>query len=150
MDNNYIVSIPKNLKEIQSKLFFGLTKRQLIGFGIGGLLGVLIFLSLKNFSLDLAMYSLFFIVAPIIFATIYKKDGMYVEQWIKLMIEQKYLNPKKRRYKVTRQNYQLARKRGIFINEKHIQNKPKRQRVEENKPVSSPTIINKPKQREAK
>ena len=34
MNNNFVVSIPKELKTIKSKLFFGLTKRQLIGFGI--------------------------------------------------------------------------------------------------------------------
>ncbi|MGQ0518006.1 PrgI family protein [Bacillus sp. D-CC] len=34
MNNNFVVSIPKELKTIKSKLFFGLTKRQLIGFSI--------------------------------------------------------------------------------------------------------------------
>jgi hypothetical protein len=119
MNNNYIISIPTNLKKIQSKLFLGLTKRQLIGFGIGAVIGILFFMLFKDISLDAGMYALFFSGAPMIFATIYQKDNMYVEQWIKLLIEQNNLNPSKRYYKVSKKNLKLAKERGL-INEKKI------------------------------
>lgn len=143
MNNNYIISIPKNLKEIEAKLFFGLTKRQLVGFSIGGILGILTFLLFKNFSLDLAMYSLFFVVAPIIFITIYKKDGMYIEKWIKLLIEQKYLNPQKRTYNLSKRNYALAKERRTYKNEKYFKSRSKPNRTKKNEFISSVTTTNK-------
>ena len=76
MANNIIVPIPTELKDIKSELIFGLTKRQIIGFGITGAIAVPLFLILKNISLDLAMYSSFFIAVPIIFLTIYKKEKL--------------------------------------------------------------------------
>lgn len=132
MNNNYIISIPTDLKKIQSKLFFGLTKRQLIGFGLALLVGITIFLIFKNINLDIAMYVLFFSTAPILFATIYQKDNMYIEQWIKLMIEQKYLNPNKRYYKVTKRNVRLAKQRGL-ITENKIKRKPQRKQLQPKK-----------------
>lgn len=142
MNNNYIISIPKDLKEIESKLFFGLTKRQIIGFGSGVVLGVIVFLLLKNISIDAAMYGLFFSVAPFIFCTIYKKDGMHVEQLIKLMIEQKHLNPQKRYYKVSKFNIKIAKERGIY-NGRENQNKPRKQRNKKNEFISSTSTFNK-------
>src|SRR5699024_3602832 len=101
-NNNFIISIPTDLKQIESKLVFGLTKRQIIGFGFGIVIGVLIYILLKNINLDIAMYGLFFVASPIIFATIYKKNNMYMEKWLKLLIQQKKLNPNKRYYKVSK------------------------------------------------
>lgn len=144
MKNNYIISIPMDLKQIQSKLFLGLTKRQLIGFSIGLVVGVLMFLMLKNISLESGMYGLFFTVAPILFATMYKRNNMYIEQWIKIYIEQNYLNPQKRYYKVSKKNLKIAKERGI-INERQLQSKRKRQVNTKTKSVSNSTTVSKQK-----
>lgn len=149
MNNNYIISIPKDLKKIQSKLFFGLTKRQLIGFSIGVLIGVTIFILLKSISLDIAMYALFFTTAPVIFATIYQKDNMYIEQWVKLMIEQKYLNPNKRYYKISKKNLKLAKERGL-INESSIKRRREKQRDKKNESLPGVTTTNKQKKKNKK
>lgn len=145
MNNNYVVPIPKDLKKIQSKLFFGLTKRQLIGFGIAVFLGIVIFLVLKPISIDVAMYAMFFAVAPIFFATIFQKDGMYAEQWIKLIIEHKYLNPSKRYYKVSKSNLPLAKERNVIRRGKK-RNKKQRNRqdkqVKTSQSISSSTTAN--------
>ena len=115
MNNNFVVSIPKELKTIKSKLFFGLTKRQLIGFGIGAMyLDYQCFLCLKSFSLDIAMYGLFLTAAPIIFGTIFTKDGMPAEAWLKIFIEYKYLNPQQRYFKVSKRNRELAEERNMI------------------------------------
>lgn len=149
MNNNYIISIPKNLKTIQAKLFFGLTKRQLIGFGIGLSIGITVFILIKGFNTDIAMYALFGVTAPIIFATIYQKDSMYIEQWIKLMLEQKYLNPDKRHYKITKRNLRLAKERGL-IDESGIKRRQRQQRIKKNELVSSVAVTNKQKQKNKK
>ena len=123
MNNNFVVSIPKELKNIKSKLFFGLTKRQLIGFGIAIGAGLPVFLFLKNYSLDIAMYGLFFVALPIIFSTIFIKDGMAAETWIKLILEYKYLNPQRRYFKVSKRN-------GLMVEERKMMNGKKARKTE--------------------
>ncbi|MBG0964047.1 PrgI family protein [Bacillus sp. SRB1LM] len=124
MNNNFVVSIPKELKTIKSKLFFGLTKRQLIGFSIALAIGLPVFFLLKSFSLDVALYGLFFTACPAIFATIFTKDGMPAETWIKLYLEYKYLNPQKRYFKVSKRNIKVAAERNM-MNEKRKVRKTK-------------------------
>lgn len=114
MNNNFVVSIPKELKTIKSKLFFGLTKRQLIGFSIAMSLALPVFFLLKSISLDVAMYGLFFVALPVIFATIYVKDGIPGEAWVKLYLEYKYLNPHGRYFKVSKRNRKLAEERNML------------------------------------
>ncbi|MFP3721980.1 PrgI family protein [Niallia circulans] len=149
MNNNYVLPIPKDLKKIQSKLFLGLTKRQLIGFGTAIFIGLITFLAVKSISIDVAMYALFFTVAPIFFATIFQKDGMYTEQWIKLIIEQKYLNPSKRYYKVTKSNYPLAKERSVIRHAKKRKTNQNRQtkQIETSKSVSGSTTTNRQKKK---
>ncbi|MBJ8113261.1 PrgI family protein [Bacillus cereus group sp. N6] len=124
MNNNFVVSIPKELKSIKSKLFLGLTKRQLIGFTIALALGLPVFFLLKSFSVDVALYGLFFTACPAIFATIFTKDGMPAETWIKLYVEYKYLNPQNRYFKVSKRNVKVAVERNM-MNEKRKVRKTK-------------------------
>lgn len=114
MNNNFVVSIPKELKNIKSKLFLGLTKRQLIGFSIALCIGLPVFFLLKQLSTDVAMYGLFFTASPILFGTLYTKNGMPAEVWVKLYIEYHYLNPQKRYYKVSTRNKTLAEERNML------------------------------------
>ncbi len=124
MNNNFVVSIPKELKTIKSKLFLGLTKRQLIGFSIALAISLPVFFLLKSFSLDVALYGLFFTACPAIFATIFTKDGMPAETWIKLYLEYKYMNPQKRYFKVSKRNVKVAAERNM-MNEKRKVRKTK-------------------------
>lgn len=124
MNNNFVVSIPKELKTIKSKLFLGLTKRQLIGFSIALAISLPVFFLLKSFSIDIALYGLFFTACPAIFATIFTKDGMPAETWIKLYLEFKYLNPQKRYFKVSKRNVKVAAERNM-MNEKRKVRKTK-------------------------
>lgn len=114
MANNIIVPIPTELKEIQSKLFMGLTKRQLIGFGLTGIVVVPSFLLLKKLDINLAMYGAFIVGAPIIFSTIFKKDKLYIEKWVKNWLETNILFKEKRRYRLTKENREVAIQRGFI------------------------------------
>lgn len=113
MNNNFVVAIPKELKHVKAKLFMGLTKRQLIGFGLAIALSVPTFILFKNISIDLAMFSLFLVATPIIFGTMYQKDNMKSETWLKLFLEYKYLHLPKRYYIVSLKNKKLAEERKI-------------------------------------
>jgi len=71
------VPIPKDLKKVKTKVALNLTKRQLIGFSIAGLLGFPVYLLCKNFlSTDISMILMSIVVLPILFATLYEKDNL--------------------------------------------------------------------------
>ncbi|UOE94776.1 PrgI family protein [Alkalihalobacillus sp. LMS39] len=146
-NNNYVIPIPKDLKKIQAKLFFGLTQRQLIGFGVAVISGTATFLALKPISIDAGMYGLFFSGAPIFFATIYQRDGMYTEQWIKLIIEHKYLNPSRRYFRVSKRNLPLAKERKVVQRAKKRRKSQTRKlkQTKATKPVSSSTTTDRQK-----
>lgn len=56
------VSVPKDLTQIKTKFLFNLTKRQVVCFGIGILIGVPLFFLLKNV-LPLSAAAMIMIVA---------------------------------------------------------------------------------------
>ncbi|MBG9522354.1 MULTISPECIES: PrgI family protein [Bacillus] len=128
MNNNFVVSIPKELKHIKSKLFFGLTKRQLIGFSITLAVGLPVFFILKKVSVDVALFGLFLTASPVLFATIFTKDGMPAETWLKLYVEYTFLNPRKRTFQVSKRNAIVAKERNM-LNEKR--------KIRTSKPVSN-------------
>lgn len=114
MANNIIVPIPTELKDIKSELIFGLTKRQLVGFGITGAIAIPFFLLTKDINLELAMYGSFLIGVPVIFLTIYKKEKLPSEKWLKSLLEHKVLFGEKRLYRVNSKNRQVAIARGFI------------------------------------
>lgn len=65
---------------------------------------------------DIAMYGLFIVSAPIIAITIYSKNGMVADTWIKLYLEYNYLYKEKRTYSITKRNKILSELRGIKKN----------------------------------
>ena len=81
-------------------------------------LGLPVFFMLKKYNLDVAMYGLFFTATPVIFGTIFTKDGMPTEVWVKIFIEYKYLNPQRRYFKVSKRNRALAEERNMMNGKK--------------------------------
>lgn len=116
MANNIIVPIPTELKSIKSELIFGLTKRQVVGFGIAVGIVVPSFLLLKKINISVAMYGSFIIGVPIIFMTMFKKDKLTAENWLKNIIEYNFIFEEKSLYRVTPKNREVAVARG-FIND---------------------------------
>lgn len=126
--NNIIVPIPTEIKDIKSELVFGLTKRQVTGFGIAGLVSIPTFILLKNISLDVGMYGLFIIAIPFIFTTVFTKDKLYAEKWVKNILEQKIIFKDKRLYEINPKNREVAIARGIIKDDrkKKLNSKDKR------------------------
>lgn len=116
--NGFIVSIPKDLSLIKSKLFMGLTKRQLIGFGSGIALGVPIFFLLYSISVDVAMYGAFLVMVPFFIGTIYQKNRLYADKWVKLWFTCRFIFPSQRKIKVTKRNQSVLLERGLVIAKK--------------------------------
>ncbi|MDE8277641.1 PrgI family protein [Erysipelothrix rhusiopathiae] len=114
MNNGFIVSIPKDLSTIKSKLFMGLTKRQIIGFGLGIAVGIPFYLLTFKISSDLAMYGSFAVMCPFFVGTIFQKDRLYADKWIKLWLENKFIYMNKRKFKPNKNNIEIGRERGIL------------------------------------
>ena len=91
------VPIPKDLKRVKTKVAFNLTKRQLIGFSIGGLLGFSAYIFVRKLvPNDIAVLFLITATLPVFFITLFEKDGLVFEQYFKLIYLHKFYQPGKR------------------------------------------------------
>lgn len=75
------VKVPKDLTKVKTKVALNMTKRQLIGFSIAGLIGFPVYMLCKNvLSTDISMIIMSIVVLPVLFATLYEKDNLPFEK----------------------------------------------------------------------
>jgi len=94
------VPVPKDLARVKTKVAFNLTQRQLICFGVGGLIGVPTYIltrsSIGNEAAALLMIGL---MLPFFLFGIYEKDGQPLEKVLGHFIRSQFLVPKVRPYR---------------------------------------------------
>ena len=101
------IPVPRDLTRVKTKVFFNLTKRQLICFSAAALIGVPSFFLLKSTgNVSLASLGMIVIMLPMFFLAMYEKDGQPLEVIAKHFIESKFIRPKIRPYKPG--NYYVA------------------------------------------
>ena len=101
------ISVPRDLSKVKSKIFFNLTKRQLICFSIAAVVGVpLFFLVKKSGNVSLAAMTMIAVMLPFFFLAMYEKDGMPLEVILDHFFEAKFRRSKDRPY-VTNNYYSL-------------------------------------------
>ena len=94
------VTVPKDLTKVKTKVLFNLTKRQLICFGGGLLIGVpLFFLTKETLGNTMATLLMIFTMLPAFLLALYEKNGQHLEVIIRNMIRSVFLRPKQRLYK---------------------------------------------------
>jgi len=104
------ISVPRDLTRVKSKILFNLTKRQLVCFGIGAVIGVPTFFLLKQSgNISLAALGMMLIMLPMFFLGLYEKDGQPLEVIAQQFIEAKIVRPKVRPYQTD--NYYAALER---------------------------------------
>lgn len=99
MNNIHYVKIPQDIREIKQKFMFGLTKRQLVCFGLGIGLGFPMFFLLKFTVGDLAIsiIGMGLVAMPFILCSFSFKNGTTFDRYFKNMF--RFLrSPKKRTY----------------------------------------------------
>lgn len=108
------VTVPKDLTTIKTKVLFNLTKRQLICFGFGALLGVPAFFFLKEpLGTSTATMVMILVMIPAFLLAVYEKNGQPLEVILRNMIQVCFIRPKYRPYKtnnfyaVLERQYQL-------------------------------------------
>mgnify|MGYP002626465908 CR=1 FL=1 len=97
----HYVQIPKDLNDIKEKFIMGFTKRQVICFGIGLVLGAPVFFLTRNaIGMSGAIFAMGAVAAPAILCGLYKKNGVFLEKQIRYMREY-FTRPRTRFYRTT-------------------------------------------------
>ena len=93
------VNVPKDLSKVKSKVLMNLTKRQLICFGGGALIGVPLFFLLRApIGTSAAAMAMMIIMLPAFLLAMYERNGQPLEVVLKNMIRVCFLRPKIRPY----------------------------------------------------
>lgn len=90
----FYIPIQKDFSNVKTKVAFGLTKRQLICFGLGAVIGITAYFLLKSkVPSDIAGVIMIIMMLPFFVFGQYEKNGMTLEVIIKNVIKEKYLRP---------------------------------------------------------
>ncbi len=93
------VNVPKDLTKVKSKVLFNLTKRQLLCFGCGALIGVpLFFLLRKPIGTSSAAMVMMVVMLPAFLLGVYERNGQPLEVVLRNIIRVCFLRPKVRPY----------------------------------------------------
>ena len=94
------VNVPNDLSKIKTKIAFNLTKRQLICFGGGGLVGVPLYLLTRGaVGNTAALFLMLAVMLPAFLLAMYERDGLPLEKVARNIIRAKLLRPGHRPYK---------------------------------------------------
>ena len=104
------VNVPKDLTKVKTKVLFNLTKRQLICFGGGLLIGLPIFFLLKSVTgASVAAMAMIIVMLPAFLLAMYEKNGQPLEVIVRNIVRVCVLRPKQRPYKTNNFYAALAR-----------------------------------------
>ena len=111
------VPVPKDMNAVKTKVMFNLTKRQLICFGSGALVGLPVFFLLKNcMSISGAVICMILVMLPFFLLAMYEKNGQPLEKIIRNIVQVCFLRPKQRPYR-TNNFYDLLNRQDILDKE---------------------------------
>ena len=119
------VKIPKDLTKVKTKVALNMTKRQLIGFSMAGLIGFPVYMLCKNvLSTDVSMIVMSIVVLPVLFATLYEKDNLPFEKHLAYIL--KFHCSKKIRLYKTKSIYHTDRERNQVVVGKKVNGRRKK------------------------
>ena len=120
------VSVPKDLTKVKSKVMFNLTKRQLICFGGGALIGApLFFLLRKPLGTSPAVMCMMIVLLPAMLFAMYERNGQPLEVVLRQIIRNGFTRPKNRPYQTDNFYSALLREENLKKEVKRIVQKPK-------------------------
>ena len=114
------IPVPRDLTRVKSKILFNLTKRQLLCFGAGALIGVPSFFLLKaGGNTSMASICMIIIMLPFFFLGMYERDGQPLEKIAK-QFQAKFVRPKVRPYQTNNYYAVLIRQAQAEMEVNHI------------------------------
>lgn len=94
------VSVPKDLAQVKTKVFMNLTKRQLICFGGGILIGLPLFFILRGFMPNsTAALLMMLAMLPCFMFGMYEKNGQPLERILYYFVQSRFIRPRQRLYR---------------------------------------------------
>ena len=116
------VPVPKDLTAVKTKVLFNLTKRQLICFGSGALVGIPLFFLIKgSVGNTTAALCMMLVMLPFFLFAMYEKNGQPLEKILWNIILVCIIRPKKRPYEtdnfyaVLERQYKLDKEVGRIV-----------------------------------
>ena len=95
------ISVPRDLTRVKSKVLFGLTKRQLICFGTGALIGVPVYFFVRAAgNLSLAALAMIVVMLPFFFLGLYERNGQPPEVVARQFYQARFVRPHVRPYQI--------------------------------------------------
>ena len=111
------VPVPKDLTKVKTKVAFNLTKRQMVCFGGGALIGVPLFFLLRGpAGNSVAVMCMMLVMLPFFLLAMYEKNGQPPEKLIRNIVQVCFLRPKQRPYR-TNNFYDLLNRQDILDKE---------------------------------
>lgn len=111
------VPVPKDLNAVKTKVMFNLTKRQILCFGGGALIGVPLFFLLKgHIGSSAAALCMMLVMLPFFLLAMYEKNGQPLEKIVRNIVQVCFLRPKQRPYR-TNNFYDLLNRQDILDKE---------------------------------
>ena len=93
------VPVPKDLTRVKSKFLFNLTKRQVVCFGLGALVGVpVFFLTKESIGVSMAAVLMIIIMLPFFMFAMFERNGQPLEVLLKHYIQARFIRPRTRVY----------------------------------------------------
>ena len=129
------IPVPKDLSKVKSKVMFGLTKRQLVCFGGGALIGLPLFFLMRTFTgSSAATIVMILSMLPCFAFGMYEKDGQPLEAVLNNVLHSLFLLPKQRPYRTD--NFYAALERQANL-EREVQSiVRKKQKTQRNRKMS--------------
>ena len=94
------VPVPKDLTKVKTKVAFNLTKRQLVCFGCGALIGVPLFFLLRGpAGNSVAAMCMMLVMLPFFMLAMYEKHGQPLEKIVGNILKVAVIRPKPRPYR---------------------------------------------------
>ena len=91
------VPVPKDLTRVKSKFLFNLTKRQVVCFGLGALVGLPVFFLTKGaIGVSMAAALMIVIMLPFFLFAMFERNGQPLEVLLKHYIQARFIRPRTR------------------------------------------------------
>ena len=104
------VTVPKDLSKVKSKFILNLTKRQVVCFGGGALIGVPLFFLTKGVIGNTPAAMLMMIaMLPLFLFGVYEKNGMPLEKLLSHIVQTQFIRPKQRPYQIDKEVRRIVR-----------------------------------------
>lgn len=123
------VNVPNDLSKIKTKVAFNLTKRQLVCFGGGALLGIPAYLLTRGAIGNTgAMFVMLGVMLPAFLLAMYERDGLPFEKVVRNIVRAKFTRPGIRPYKTQNIYALFVGKEAAIADQKKTQGRPRKGR----------------------